>query len=266
MTATANDVIKVAQNWVGYSESNGKFKEILDIYNSHKPLARGYSIKYTDEWCDAFVSACAIKANAVDLIGTEVGCDKHIEIFKEKGIWKEDGTITPDPGDIILYNWDDTTQPNNGSANHIGIVEKVSGKKITVIEGNYSTTGSVARRIITVGWGYIRGYAQPKYKTSSTSSSSSKKTVTKLAKEVLAGKWGNGSARKTALEKSGYDYDAVQKKVNELSKGTSTKKSIDEVAKEVIQGKWGNGSARKDKLIEAGYDYEKVQKRVNELL
>ena len=265
MTATANDVLKVAKNWIGYSESNGKFKEILDVYNSHKPLARGYAIKYTDEWCDAFVSACAIKANAVDLIGTEVGCEKHIEIFKKKGIWKEDGTITPKAGDIILYNWNDATQPNNSGASHIGIVEKVSGKKITVIEGNYSTTGSVARRTINVGWGYIRGYARPKYKTSSSSSSSSKKTVTEVAKEVLAGKWGNGDARKIALKKAGYDYDAVQKKVNELSK-SSKKKTIDEVAREVIQGKWGNGSSRKNKIIKAGYDYEKVQKRVNELL
>src|SRR5699024_6419405 len=113
---------------------------------------------------------------------------------------------------------------------------KVLGKKITVIEGNYSTTGSVARRTINVGWGYIRGYARPKYKTSSSSSSSSKKTVTEIAKEVLAGKWGNGDARKIALKKAGYDYDAVQKKVNELSK-SSTKKTIDEVAREVIQGK-----------------------------
>ncbi len=44
----------------------------------------------------------------------------------------------------------------------------------------------------------------------------SKKSVEAVAKEVLAGKWGNGSARKTALEKAGYDYSAVQAKVNEL--------------------------------------------------
>ena len=45
-----------------------------------------------------------------------------------------------------------------------------------------------------------------------------KKSVTELAKEVIAGKWGNGSARKTALEKAGYDYAKVQSEVNKLLK------------------------------------------------
>lgn len=44
------------------------------------------------------------------------------------------------------------------------------------------------------------------------------KSVTEIAKEVIAGKWGVGAARKTALEKAGYDYNAVQSKVNELMK------------------------------------------------
>ena len=45
-----------------------------------------------------------------------------------------------------------------------------------------------------------------------------KKSVTEIAKEVIAGKWGNGAARKTALEKAGYNYTEVQNKVNELLK------------------------------------------------
>ena len=49
-----------------------------------------------------------------------------------------------------------------------------------------------------------------------STNTTAKKTVTELAKEVIAGKWGNGSERKTALEKAGYDYNAVQSKVNEL--------------------------------------------------
>lgn len=43
-----------------------------------------------------------------------------------------------------------------------------------------------------------------------------KKTVLELAKEVIAGKWGNGQDRKNRLTASGYDYTAVQNKVNEL--------------------------------------------------
>lgn len=43
-----------------------------------------------------------------------------------------------------------------------------------------------------------------------------KKSIETIAKEVIDGKWGNGEERKKALTKAGYDYDAVQKKVNEL--------------------------------------------------
>lgn len=83
----------------------------------------------------------------------------------------------------------------------------------------------------------------------------------------MAGKWGNGDDRKKRLTAAGYDYSAVQKKVNELCKQpTSNKKSIDTIAKEVIAGKWGNGNDRKKRLQAAGYDYSTVQKRVNALL
>ena len=162
MSATAKQVLDVAKSWIGLNEADGTHKQILDVYNAHKPLARGYKIKTSDSWCDAFVSACAIKAGAVDIIGTEVSCEKHIAIFKEKGIWIEDGSITPKVGDIILYNWDDKTQPNDGWADRIGIVEKINDKSITVIEGNKND--KVTRRKIMVGSGLIRGYARPKYK------------------------------------------------------------------------------------------------------
>ena len=83
-----------------------------------------------------------------------------------------------------------------------------------------------------------------------------------MAKEVIAGKWGNGSERKEKLQASGFDYDAVQDRVNQIL----SKKTIDKIVKEVIRGDWGNGEERKKRLIEAGYDYDKVQKRVNELI
>ena len=95
-----------------------------------------------------------------------------------------------------------------------------------------------------------------------------KKTTTEIAKEVIAGKWGNGSSRKKALTEAGYNYNEVQNKVEELLSGAKVeaKKSIDELAREVIAGKWGNGSDRKYRLTNAGYDYAAVQKRVNELM
>ena len=264
MGVTAQDVLNVMRSWLGYSESNGKFKQIIDLYNSHKPLARGYAVKYTDEWCDTTVSAAAIKAGAVNLIGTECGVEKHVDIFKQKGIWIEDGNITPRPGDIIVYNWDDNTQPNNGYSDHIGYVESISDKNVTAIEGNKN--GSVARRTIKVGNGNIRGYARPKYSPEdSIPSITPNKTVKQIAKEVIEGKWGNGKEREQKITSAGYDYDKVQAKVNKILK-KDNKKSIDKIAKEVIEGKWGNGKERKKKLTKAGYDYKAVQKRVNQLL
>ena len=82
---------------------------------------------------------------------------------------------------------------------------------------------------------------------------------------MIAGKWGSGDDRKKKLTAAGYNYDTVQKKVNELLKA-SAKKSVAEVAKEVVSGKWGNGADRKKKLEAAGYNCTAVQKKVNELL
>lgn len=93
-----------------------------------------------------------------------------------------------------------------------------------------------------------------------------KKSVDELAREVVRGEWGNGSDRRIRLTQAGYDYDAVQKRVNEILTDKPAEKSIDELAREVIRGEWGNGSERRARLTKAGYDYDAVQARVNEIL
>ena len=55
--------------------------------------------------------------------------------------------------------------------------------------------------------------------TSTATSTAVKKSDEEIAKEVVAGKWGNGNARKTALTKAGYDYKSIQTLVNKLLKG-----------------------------------------------
>jgi Holliday junction resolvasome RuvABC DNA-binding subunit len=91
-----------------------------------------------------------------------------------------------------------------------------------------------------------------------------RKSVEEIAKEVIAGKWGNGSAREKALKAAGYDFHTVQNYVNKLL--TPKKKSVNQIAKEVIQGKWGNGYARKKALEKAGYNYNEVQSAVNRMM
>lgn len=94
------------------------------------------------------------------------------------------------------------------------------------------------------------------------------KSVDKIADEVIAGRWGSGEGRKKALANAGYDYLAIQNRVNEkLGAGTQApSKSVNEIANEVIRGEWGNGSERKRRLADAGYDYSTVQARVNKIL
>ena len=106
---------------------------------------------------------------------------------------------------------------------------------------------------------------QPQVKRLAGATSAPKKSVAEIAKEVIAGQWGNGDDRKNRIKAAGYDYDTVQKEVN-AQLGVKPQKSVTEVAKEVIAGKWGNGETRKQKLKAAGYDYAAVQKKVNELL
>ena len=262
----ATAIVAEAQKWIGTKQGDSNHKAIVDGYNSISPLPVGYKVTYTDSWCDAFVSFVFKQVGALNLVGGgECGVERHIQIFKNLGIWIEDGTVTPKVGDIITYNWDKATQPNDGFADHIGIVEKVSGTSITIIEGNIDA--KVGRRTIQVGNGYIRGYARPKYSASSSTSPTPtpapvKKSNTEIADEVIAGKWGTGTDRKTKLQAAGYDYNAIQKIVNDKMAKPS-KKSNEEIAKEVLAGKWGNGIDRKNKLQAAGYDYNAVQKIVN---
>ena len=162
----ASDVVQLAQSYLGTTMGSATHKNIIDTYNAVLPLPAGYRVTYNDDWCDAFVTFLAIKTGAVDLIGRECGVQRHIGIFKAKGIWIEDGTITPRPGDIITFNWDSGYQPNDGFSDHIGIVEQVVGNQIYTIEGN--TDRAVRRRTYAIGNGYIRGFARPKYSTAST--------------------------------------------------------------------------------------------------
>lgn len=93
------------------------------------------------------------------------------------------------------------------------------------------------------------------------------KSLDQIAQEVIRGDWGNGEERKQRLTEAGYDYEAVQNKVDEiLNPPAPPKKTNEEIAEEVIKGEWGNGLERKNRLENAGYNYNTIQDIVNELL
>ncbi len=94
-------------------------------------------------------------------------------------------------------------------------------------------TGKGTFTIVDVkdGWGQLKSGAgwiwlgNPSYctvgknvKATAPKKTSSTKSVDEIAKEVIRGVWGNGEERKQKLKVAGYDYSAVQRRVNELLK------------------------------------------------
>lgn len=160
---TAEKLVEQAKSWLGCKESDGSNEEIIDTYNGHEPVARGLKLGYKDPWCAAFVSACAIKTGMTDIIPTECGCGTMVKLFKKLGAWDENDGRIPNVGDIIFFDWDDSGYgDNDGFPGHVGIVEKVSGTKITVIDGN-NKNDAVERRTVQINGRFIRGYGVPKY-------------------------------------------------------------------------------------------------------
>lgn len=84
-------------------------------------------------------------------------------------------------------------------------------------------------------------------------SGTGEKSIDTRAREVIAGQYGDGDARKNAL---GDQYTAVQNRVNEYYA----------IATACVRGDYGNGNERKEKVTAAGYDYATVQGIVNQML
>ena len=92
------------------------------------------------------------------------------------------------------------------------------------------------------------------------------KSVSQLADEVIAGKWGVNPQRAISLRNAGYDPVAVQAEVNRrLGGGVQNRpqKTNEQIAQEVLNGRWGNGAERERRLTEAGYNFRAVQDIVN---
>lgn len=229
-------IVDLANSWVGKNERDGSYKSIIDIYNSQKTFPRNIKMKYEWAWCACTWSALAIKLGYEKIIPIEISCSQLIKKASKMGIWKEDDMYIPSPGDAILYDWDDNgIGNNNGNPDHVGIVTYVnkSSGYMEIVEGNYSD--AVKKRTISINGRYIRGFIAPKYidgKVDIVKEENNKpnKSIETVAREAIAGKWGNNQERKKNLEAKGYNYDEVQKKINEIlnntSKNTNTTKKI----------------------------------------
>lgn len=130
---------------------------------------------------------------------------------------------------------------NNGKRSIAEISAKISEY---VYSGGVKLEGLVRRRVAE----------KTLFDTPVTAQSGTgEKSIDPLAREVIAGQYGDGDARKNAL---GDRYNAVQTRVNEYYA----------VATACVRGDYGNGAERKEKVTAAGYDYATVQGIVNQML
>lgn len=154
-------VVAEARKLLGIKEGTAEHKRIVDIYNTMPKLPRGYKLSYNDAWCAATMAYIGIVLGISNVILPECSCSRMIELYKAKGRWMEDDDYVPKPGDLVMYDWDAKSGPCTGAPDHVGMVEKVEGKTITVIEGNYDN--QVKRRVICVEYIKVRGYCLPDY-------------------------------------------------------------------------------------------------------
>ena len=129
-----------------------------------EPYWRWYGFGSRVEWCACFVSWCANQAGYIDVgvIPKFAGCCNGVQWFKDRSEW-QDNSYTPNPGDIIFFDWNNkgSSGPQDGLADHVGIVEKVENGKIYTVEGN--TSDSCAKRQYAVGHYEILGFGIPAY-------------------------------------------------------------------------------------------------------
>ena len=159
MDRRRNAALAAAQ-WLGVKEGTREHREILAVYNSIRPLPRGYKVRESDAWCAAFVSAAAVLAGEGDQYPLECSCFRIVEQAKEMGIWIEADSHVPQIGDWVLYNWQAKPGGDDiGAPDHVGVVIGLVDGEILAVEGNYEN--SVKLRRFPVNWQMIRGYVSP---------------------------------------------------------------------------------------------------------
>lgn len=125
-----------------------------------EPYWSWYGFNSRVEWCACFVSWCFNECGYLDT-GTApkfAGCVGGVEWFRSREQWA-DNTVEPAPGMIVFFDWNDpngASGPQDGEADHVGIVEKCENGIVYTIEGN---SGDACRQNqYPVGYYEILGY------------------------------------------------------------------------------------------------------------
>lgn len=116
-----------------------------------------YGFAQREEWCACFVSWCADQCGYIEsgVIPRFSLCSAGMEWFESRGQFM-DGSYVPASGVLVFFDW-----KNDGSIDHVGIVESVVDGTIYTIEGN--SGDKVARRSYPIGYEQIEGYGVPAY-------------------------------------------------------------------------------------------------------
>ncbi|MGQ7338042.1 peptidoglycan amidohydrolase family protein [Streptococcus suis] len=229
--------IETALRWM--SDRKGRVTYSMDYRNGPNSFDCSSSVYY------ALMSAGAISAGWA--VNTEYEHDWLIKngytLIAENTDWDAKR------GDIFIWG---RRGQSAGAGGHTGIFVDPDN----IIHCNYARNGITVdnynQTAAASGWMYCYVYRL------ANQTSTSDKSLETLVQETLAGRYGNGDARKAAL---GNQYEAVMDRIN--GKTSAPQKTDEELAREVLAGKHGNGDARKKSL---GSQYEAVQKRVTELL
>ena len=145
----------------------------------------------------------------------KMGIESNVEIPKNETSTTKKFPQCPFVVKVIIPDLNYRTKPSMS-----GVIKGQTGKEsFTIVEVN----NGWGKLKSGAGWIYLENehYCTINKTTKSTTSktqTTKKKTNEQIAKEVLQGKWGNGSERKKKLEAAGYNYSAVQSIVNKLCK------------------------------------------------
>lgn len=229
---TVDKVIKIASNEVGYLEkSRSAYQKNPEvIYQKTAGAGNDNITKYGYEmnkvypatmdkfslWCDAFVDWCFYKAYGVATAKSLLNGNFDDYTVASCKMYEKHNALDKNPkiGDQVFF----TKNGNSSGCYHTGIVYDIDSTYFYTIEGNTSNADTVVRN--------GGGVAKKKYKKANYTGKVlfghpkydvvQNKAIDEVAKEVMAGKWGNGEDRKKRLIQAGYDYEIVRKAVNKL--------------------------------------------------
>ncbi len=163
---------------------------------------------------------------------------------------------SPKLGSVICWQKGQTNNSSDG-AGHVGVVEEIKEDGTIVVSNSaYKSTYFYLLELkppYNVWTNYkLQGFI---YYPEEFETVNPDKTIDELANEVIAGKWGNNPFRQAALESSGYDYDLVQKRVNEILSGqTEDELKVGDNVKILSSG---NGSSYGTSNIAYGIGYKR---------